>query len=225
MFGLDKVALNVVFFCVMLAIHAIFSRSVSIKAINKEFVCKVALAVSAAASALAILSVAFYLIAGTGITSFIYAILIAHPEMAQPLSTMLLIIVAALYYTVQFGGDYLWQYVVYSAAIFVGGAAFVLNSLILVMFVAYEVVLVPTTVMIDHFSKTSRSREATLFMLYWTQIGAVGLFMILLAVFSIKVSIFEATLAIPGSRLLINVVALSAFFGFAPKIPVWPFYW
>jgi NADH:ubiquinone oxidoreductase subunit 4 (subunit M) len=143
----------------------------------------------------------------------------------QSLATMLLIIIAAFYYTVQFSRIELRRFTLYSVCIYASGLLFVATNSIVVMFIAYELILLPTTLVLDYFSKTGRSREATNFMLVWTQTGAILLFFIIgkfISVVDLGGSFF---VTITGTRLETNVLIILTFFGFGTKMPIWPFYW
>lgn len=83
----------------------------------------------------------------------------------QTLITMLFIISASIYYTVQFSKEELNQFLLYSLGVFFSGLLFVSASSLGTMFIAYELILIPTALMLEKFSKTGRSREATRFMI------------------------------------------------------------
>ncbi len=85
--------------------------------------------------------------------------------LGQALLVMLFIIIASFYYTVTFSKTELNRFVLYSVCIYLSGMLFLLTSSISVMFIAYELILLPTTLVLEYFSKTGRSREATQFML------------------------------------------------------------
>lgn len=84
----------------------------------------------------------------------------------QILTAMLGIVVIAIYYTVVFSRVELLKFLSYCLAIFLSGILFITTTNLIVMFIAYEAILVPTVMVLEFFSKTTRSREATIFMIF-----------------------------------------------------------
>ncbi len=147
-------------------------------------------------------------------------------DIISPITTSLLLIcIAALYYTVQFTNEDISKFSLYLASIFLSGTYFIFAKGSISIFIAYELLLLPSCLMIDRFSKTARGKEAAYFMIAWTQIGAVSLFFIL-----IMIDVNYSTYTLIGSSIFFsrsqkNIIVSLAFFGFGTKMPIWPFYW
>jgi NADH:ubiquinone oxidoreductase subunit 5 (subunit L)/multisubunit Na+/H+ antiporter MnhA subunit len=79
---------------------------------------------------------------------------------------MLTIILAAVYYSVQFMQESLTNFLLYTASIFFSGIFFLVAENVYGIFIAYELLLIPTSLLLYHFSKTTeRSMEAVNFMI------------------------------------------------------------
>ena len=142
------------------------------------------------------------------------------------ISTLLLLIcLTALYYCTHFSKDRLDAFVFYMTSVFYSGVMFVFVESAVAMFIAYEFLLIPTTLMIDGFAKTSRGVEAARFMLIWTQVGALTLFPLLIYSTGVAMGFNIVTCAHNFTQMQKNVIMFLAFFGFGAKMPVWPFYW
>ena len=104
---------------------------------------------------------------------------------------------------------------------------YVSSNNILILFISYELLLLPSFVLVFFLSPSRKSTQASLYFLIWTQIGS---FLVLCAVFYI--------LSVTGSSnffLIKNFIfnkyeilflSFLFFLGFGFKIPIWPFhYW
>ena len=104
---------------------------------------------------------------------------------------------------------------------------YVSSNNILILFISYELLLLPSFILVFFLSPSRKSTQASLYFLIWTQIGS---FLVLCFVFYI--------LSVTGSSnffLIKNFVftkyeifflSLLIFLGFGFKIPIWPFhYW
>lgn len=98
-----------------------------------------------------------------GTSSFFSAALLVSG--GQLLVTMFLIISVATYYTVQFTKEQLSQFLLYTSIIFFSGVIFICTTNVLLMFIAYELLLLPTALIVDLYSKTTRAKEAASFMI------------------------------------------------------------
>ena len=143
----------------------------------------------------------------------------------KALITICSVIIASIYYTIQFMRTDLFRFILYSLVLLISGLIFVSTASIFIMFVAYEGILLPTSLMLEYFSKTGRSREATRFMILWTQLGALILFFIISKFIQTDALSTSATMYISADRFETNILYLLTFFGFGTKMPVWPFYW
>ena len=145
--------------------------------------------------------------------------------LVQSLITMLLIIMCSIYYCVKFAAEELTIFLLYISVIFNGGAMLLISTTPICIFIAYELILIPTALVLTTYSKTGRAKEATIFMIIWTQVGAIILLLvtIYLASFSIFGNIYVDVTNI--SRTQLNLIIILIFFAFATKMPIWPFYW
>lgn len=142
------------------------------------------------------------------------------------ITTMLLIIIISIYYTVAFDSRRLIIFILYSIFVFIGGLVLIIATRPLAIFLSYEMLLLPTAYIIDSCSKTARSRNAAKVMVAWTQAGAFLLFgaMGVLVGEPAHFLIGEhehAGLTTTGVTLMVLAVTI----GFGTKMPLYPFYW
>ena len=105
-----------------------------------------------------------------------------------------------------------------------GYALFSTDSLIL-FFMAYEILLLPSFFILYKFAKTRRSIEAAYLMFFWTQFGAMFLIFGLLYLFLVSgQSSFNALSTVYLNSFELNFIFICLFVGFGVKLPVWPFY-
>jgi len=139
--------------------------------------------------------------------------------------TFLVVIALSFINCLSYHRDELRSFILFLQLIIIAGfIVFTTNSMIL-FFLAYEALLVPSFMILYRFAKSRRCVEAAYAMFFWTQFGA------LLIIFAF-VYIFHSTLS--GDFLLlsitnftsveINFLCLLLFFGFGVKFPIWPFY-
>lgn len=82
----------------------------------------------------------------------------------QVIVMLILIMLASIYYTAAFSRTGTLRLVCYCFVLFTSGFVFLSTTNLIVMFVAYEFILLPTAFAIHHYSKTTRVREAVAFM-------------------------------------------------------------
>jgi len=140
------------------------------------------------------------------------------------LVSMLLIFIISIYYTVAFSKEDLLMFCIYTIVIYIGGILMLTSTSILVVFIGYELILLPTIYIIDKFSKTSRGREACDFMIVWTQIGAFLLFGTFGMLFWGTPVFVHNFSSYNMSNSLTNLLVILIFIGFGAKMPVYPFY-
>lgn len=98
------------------------------------------------------------------------------------------------------------------------------NSLV-IFFLAYEGLLIPSFYILYRFAKTRRCIEASYLMFFWTQFGALFLVFSFLYLHSVTHSwTFSAITFYPLTRFEVNLLFFCWFVGFGVKIPLWPFY-
>jgi len=141
------------------------------------------------------------------------------------LISMLLIFIISIYYSISFSKEDLIKFIIYTVVLFLGGILMLTTTSIFIMFIGYELILLPTIYIVSNFSKTSRGREACDFMIVWTQIGAFLLFGTFGMIFW-GIPVFVNSFAsYELSNALTNLLVLLIFIGFAPKMAVYPFYY
>lgn len=140
------------------------------------------------------------------------------------LISMLLILIIAIYYTISFEKNSIVVLVASSIIIYIGGILLVLSVNLLIIFIGYELLLLPTTYVIDSYAKTTRGHEASKSMFIWTQCGAVILFIILGILFGNSTIFITAYTSFGYSNSLTNVLMLALLIGFGTKMPIYPFY-
>lgn len=105
-----------------------------------------------------------------------------------------------------------------------GYLLFFTDSLIL-FFLSYELLLVPSFFILHNFAKTRRCVEAALLMFFWTQFGALFLIFGFLYIFFVcETSSFDDLSEITLSQFELNFLFFCWIIGFGVKLPIWPFY-
>ena len=105
-----------------------------------------------------------------------------------------------------------------------GYVLFFTDSLIL-FFLSYEMLLVPSFFILYKFAKTRKCVEAAYLMFFWTQFGALFLiFSFIYLFFLCESSSFWIISNFQFSRFEVNFFFLCWIIGFGVKLPIWPFY-
>ncbi len=139
--------------------------------------------------------------------------------------TMLLILVNSIIYCIAFSSELTLLFIIYCFCIFFSGIFFLFSETIAEFFFTYELLLLPTCMIVLQFAKTQRAFEAFLLFVFITQFGVIFLFFLiggLCADFNVLECVdFISDLDID----LQNILVFVAFITFGTKIPVWPFYY
>ena len=105
-----------------------------------------------------------------------------------------------------------------------GYVLFFTDSLIL-FFLSYEMLLIPSFFILYKFAKTRRCVEAAYLMFFWTQFGALFLIFSFLYLFFIcETSSFWLISNFQFSNFEVNFLFICWIIGFGVKLPIWPFY-
>ena len=104
---------------------------------------------------------------------------------------------------------------------------YVTTNNILVLFLFYEFLLIPSFLLVYFLSPSRKAIQASLYFVIWTQIGS---FLVLTAVFYIIMVTGTTSFFLIKNYNFSNIEAYLLygilFFGFGFKIPIWPFhYW
>lgn len=137
----------------------------------------------------------------------------------------ILITFISLYFCLSYNKDELGSFSVFCTTIlFSGYTLFYTDSLIL-FFMAYELLLIPSFFILYKFAKTRRSVEAAYLMFFWTQFGAMFLIFGLLYLFFVSgTSSFAVLQECNLNSFELNFIFFCLFVGFGVKLPIWPFY-
>jgi len=107
---------------------------------------------------------------------------------------------------------------------FAGVIVLTSNSMI-VFFLAYETLLIPSFMILYKFAKSRRCIEAAYAMFFWTQFGALLIILAFFYTFQLTMSHDFTLLSVTMLRSVeVNFLFGLLFFGFGVKFPIWPFY-
>jgi len=103
---------------------------------------------------------------------------------------------------------------------------FVSTNNVLLMFLLYELLLVPSFLLVFYISPSRKSTQASLYFVIWTQIGS---FLVLCVVLYIIMSSGCTSIFLIKNFIFSDVetllLSIFLFFGFGFKVPVWPFHY
>lgn len=113
----------------------------------------------------------------------------------------------------------------YCTAILLAGYILFFTDSLIIFFLAYEMLLIPSFFILYKFAKTKRCVEASYLMFFWTQFGALFLIFSFLYLFFLTQSTsFWTTTNFQFSRFETNFLFFCWIIGFGVKLPIWPFY-
>ena len=137
----------------------------------------------------------------------------------------ILITAISIIFCLSYNYNELYLFLIYVSIIFMAGFGLFFTNSILIFFIFYELLLLPSFFILYIFSKTRRSVEASYLMFFWTQFGAVFLIFIFIYIFTITNStLFSDIKYYNFSKFEINFIFLNFLIGFGVKLPIWPFY-
>lgn len=116
-------------------------------------------------------------------------------------------------------------FLLYCTSIWIAGYSLFFSDSLIIFFLSYEMLLVPSFFILYKFAKTRRCVEAAYLMFFWTQFGALILifsFMYLFATF--KNASFFNLCSFEFTFFESNFLFACWVAGFGVKFPVWPFY-
>jgi NADH:ubiquinone oxidoreductase subunit 4 (subunit M) len=117
------------------------------------------------------------------------------------------------------------MFVFYCTIIIIAGYMLFLADSLILFFLAYEMLLVPSFFILYKFAKTRRCIEAAYLMFFWTQFGALSLiFSFLYLFFMCETSSFYILSYLELSLFEVNFLFIFWVAGFGVKLPIWPFY-
>jgi NADH:ubiquinone oxidoreductase subunit 4 (subunit M) len=113
----------------------------------------------------------------------------------------------------------------YCQLILLAGYVLFFTDSIILFFLFYEFLLVPSFFILYKFAKTRRAVEAAYLMFFWTQFGALFLLFALLYIFFIsQTSQFSRISCLYFTSFEVNYIFVCLLIGFGVKFPIWPFY-
>ena len=137
----------------------------------------------------------------------------------------LLITILSIIFCLTYNYDELFSFMFYCQIILIAGYVLFFTDSLILFFLSYEMLLVPSFFILYKFAKTRRCVEAAYLMFFWTQFGALFLIFGFLYLFMIcGSSQFSVISSFYFSPFEVNFIFLCCLFGFGVKLPIWPFY-
>jgi len=136
-----------------------------------------------------------------------------------------LITVLSIIFCLAYNSSELMSFIFYCTLILMAGYLLFFTDSLILFFLAYELLLVPSFFILYNFAKTRRCVEAAYLMFFWTQFGALFLIFAFLYLFFIcGTSLFSLMNEFYFSSFELNFLFVCWIIGFGVKLPIWPFY-
>lgn len=137
----------------------------------------------------------------------------------------ILITILSILFCLAYNTNELIIFVFYCTTILIAGYALFFTDSLILFFLSYEMLLIPSFFILYKFAKTRRCIEAAYLMFFWTQFGALFLIFSFLYIFFItETSSFTLISNFQFSNFEINFLFICWVIGFGVKLPIWPFY-
>jgi len=131
------------------------------------------------------------------------------------------ITILSILFCLAYNTNELTTFTFYCTIILLAGYSMFFTSSILVFFLSYEMLLIPSFFILYNFAKTRRCVEAAYLMFFWTQFGALFLIFGFLYLLLISNSAsFEVISTVYLSTYELNFLFFCLLFGFGVKLPV-----
>ena len=131
----------------------------------------------------------------------------------------------SLLFCLSYNVNELTTFTFYCVVILLAGYTMFFTSSLILFFLSYETLLIPSFFILYNFAKTRRCVEAAYLMFFWTQFGALFLIFGFLYLFLVSGSAsFESVSSTYFSSFELNFLFFCLLFGFGVKLPIWPFY-
>jgi len=128
-------------------------------------------------------------------------------------------------FCLSYNANEVFSFMFYCSVITVAGYVLFFTDSIILFFLAYEMLLVPSFFILYNFAKTRRCVEAAYLMFFWTQLGALFLIFSFVYLFTLcKSSSFTLISTFYFSSFELNFCFFCWLIGFGVKLPIWPFY-
>lgn len=132
-----------------------------------------------------------------------------------------LITVLSVLFCLSYNVNELSTFMFYCLVILCAGYTLFFTSSLLVFFLSYEMLLIPSFFILYNFAKTRKCVEAAYLMFFWTQFGALFLiFGFLYLAMAANAHSFEAISLVYLSPYELNFVFFCLLFGFGVKLPI-----
>jgi len=133
----------------------------------------------------------------------------------------LLITVLSIIFCLTYNYDELFSFMFYCQIILIAGYVLFFTDSLVLFFLAYEMLLVPSFFILYKFAKTRRCVEAAYLMFFWTQFGALFLIFAFLYLFMVcGSSQFSVVSTFYFSPFEVNFIFLCCLAGFGVKLPI-----
>lgn len=137
----------------------------------------------------------------------------------------LFVTVLSIIFCLSYNIDEFLSFMFYVLIILLAGYVLFCTDSVILFFLAYEMLLVPSFFILYKFAKTRRCVEAAYLMFFWTQFGALFLIFGLVYLFFVtNSSQFSVITNFFFSTFEVNFLFLCFIIGFGVKLPIWPFY-
>lgn len=131
----------------------------------------------------------------------------------------------SVFFCLAYNKDELLSFTVFCSIILLAGYVLFYTDSLILFFMAYEMLLIPSFFILYKFAKTRRSVEAAYLMFFWTQFGAMFIIFSFLYLFFISgYSTFTHLSLLSLNTFELNFIFVCIFIGFGVKFPIWPFY-
>ena len=137
----------------------------------------------------------------------------------------ILITVLSILFCLTYSANELTLFATYCTFILIAGYCLFFTDSLILFFLAYEMLLIPSFFILYKFAKTRRCIEAAYLMFFWTQFGALFLIFSFIYIFAIcNTSSFFVISLFQFSNFEVNFFFACWIIGFGVKLPIWPFY-
>ena len=137
----------------------------------------------------------------------------------------LIVTFATLIYLMSYNLNELYLFLLFIFIIYLAGLGLFLTNSYIYFFIFYELLLLPSFLILYNYAKTRKCVEAAFLMFFWTQFGALFLIFNFSYLFILTNSTLFKTLNIyTFSNFQLFIIILFFLIGFGVKFPIWPFY-
>ena len=137
----------------------------------------------------------------------------------------LIVTILSILFCLAYSFNELISFFFYCSIILISGYILFFTDSLILFFLSYEMLLIPSFFILYKFAKTRKCIEASYLMFFWTQFGALFLIFSFLYLFFIcQSSSFSIINNFNFSSFETNFLFICWIVGFGVKLPIWPFY-